>query len=235
MSTNDVVVAPSHQYLPWLGYGLALIGAPLPMVAAIGPPGLGSEALAAAAIAIALVLLALAAWAPTAFEVGSSRSPARVINFVLLIPSASLMVAGFTSPLLAPQIMFLTGAAGSAVALLAGLWAPRVRPPASPGLLLAFLALYGAGCGVGASALINRRFDHSPGQTFQATVEGRRITSGKGGLNYSLRLGPWGPRTGPSFIPVTRAVYDAARPGDVACVSLHPGALGMAWYKAAPC
>ena len=235
MSADEAVTAPTHPALPWLGYGLAFAGAALAMMAAIGLPGAGSEALAVAAVAVALVVLALTVSAPTAFEVRSSRSPTRVINFVLLIPSATLMVAGFTSPLLAPQVMFLTGAAGSAVALLAGLWAPRARPPASLGFLLAFLALYGAGLGVGAPALINRRFDHSPGQTFQATVEGRRITSGKGGLHYSLRLGPWGPRTGPSFMPVTRAAYDAARPGDVACVSLHPGALGMAWYRASPC
>ncbi|HEY2482922.1 MAG TPA: hypothetical protein VGI30_12115 [Caulobacteraceae bacterium] len=219
----------------WLGYGLALVGTPVGVVAAIGPAGPGSQLLATAAIAIALVVLALAASSPASFEVKSTRSPTRVINFLLLLPAASLMVAGFTSPLLNPQIVFLTGVAGSAIAVLVGLWVPRAQPAANSTFLYLFLVLYGAGFGVGAPALVNRCFDRSPGQIYQATVEGRRITSGKGGLHYSLKLGPWGPRTGSSYLPVTRAAYDAARPGDSACVSLHPGALGMAWYVAAPC
>jgi hypothetical protein len=235
MSASDMPPRRRGATLAWCGYGLAVVGAVLPPLAVMGPPGLLTEFLAVAALAIALVVLGLAASAPTAFEVGSSRSSARVINFVLLLPASALMVAGFTSPLVFPPIVLLTGAVGSALALLFGLWAPRARPPTKGSLLLVFLALYGAGCGVGAPALIDRRFDHAPGQAFQAKVEARQVTGGRGGPRYGLRLGPWGPRTGPSYAPVTRAQYDATRPGDVACVTLYPGALGMAWYRATPC
>lgn len=235
--TVEEVRAPSlgPSGTRWLGYGLAAVGTFMAAVAAIGGAVPKSELLAASAIAISLVVLGLTAWAPTAFEVTSARSRARVINFLLLLPSASLMVAGFTSPLVSPQIVVLTGAAGSALALLIGLWSPRTQPPANRIFFYLFLVLYGAGCGVGAPALINRRFDHSPGQTYQATVEALRFTGGRGGPSYSLQLGPWGPRTGPSSVPVSRAVYNATHVGDTACVSLHPGALGMAWYRATPC
>lgn len=219
----------------WLGYGVAVAGTALAVVAAIGPSGPWSELLAMAAIALALVVLGLAASAPAAFEVTSSRSRTRVVNFLLLLPSAGLMVGGFTSPLVYPQVVVLTGAAGCAIAVLAGLWAPRAQPAASPTFFYLFLALYGAGCGVGAPALVNRRFDRSPGQIYQAPVEARRVTGGRGGPSYSLKLGPWGPRTGPSYVPVTRAVYDATQPGDTTCVSLHPGALRMPWYLATRC
>ena len=222
-------------WVVWTAYGLAMIGTPLPAVAEMGPPGPAMELLALVAIAVALVVLGLVARAPGAFEVKSSRSPTRVTNLFLLIPSAGLMVAGFTSPLVFPQVVLLTGAAGAALALLIGLWTPRASQPTSAAFLYVFLGLYGAGCGIGAPPLVNRRFDHSQGQVFQAVVEGRRITSGKGGLHYNLQIGPWGPRTAPSTVPVSQAVYDATRPGDTACVTLHPGALLMPWYLGGRC
>jgi hypothetical protein len=234
MSASEMVRAAAGSVV-WTGYGLALAGAALAVVAAIGPSGPRSELLAVAAIGVALVVLGLAAFAPAAFEVTSSRSRTRVVNFLLLLPSAGLMVAGFTSPLVYPQVVVLTGAAGCAIAVLSGLWAPRAQPAANPTFFYLFLALYGAGCGVGAPALVNRRFDRSPGQIYQAVVEARRVTGGRGGPSFSLRLGPWGPRTEPSYVPVTRTVYDATQPGDTTCVSLHTGALRMPWYRATRC
>jgi hypothetical protein len=234
MSASEMA-RPAAGSVVWLGYGLAVAGTALAVVATIGPSGTWSELLAVAAIAVALAVLGLAVWAPAAFEVTSSRSRTRVVNFLLLLPSAALMVAGFTSPLVYPPVVVLTGAAGCAIAVLAGLWAPRVQPAANPTFFYLFLALYGTGCGVGAPALINRSFDRSPGQIYQAAVEARRVTGGRGGPSYSLKLGPWGPRTGPSYVPVTRGVYDATQPGDTACVSLHPGALHMPWYLATRC
>ena len=219
----------------WLGYGLAVAGTALGVVAGVGPSGPRNEWQVVAAIAVALIVVGLAAWTPAAFEVTSRRSRTRVINFLLLLPAASLMVGGFTSPLVYPQMVVLTAAAGCAIALLVDLWAPRAQPAANPTVFYLFLVLYGAGCGVGAPALVNRRFDRSPGQIYQAVVEARRVTGGRGGPSYSLKLGPWGPRAGSSYVPVTRAVYDATQPGDTTCVSLHPGALRMPWYLAIHC
>ena len=41
--------------------------------------------------------------------------------------------------------------------------------------------------------------------------------------------------TGPTDIAVSRTAYDALGPGQTACVTLHPGALRMAWFEADVC
>ena len=103
-------------------------------------------------------------------------------------------------------------------------------------ILLLFLVLYGGGYGAGAPILVNLRFDRSEGHVYQAPVEAHRVTYGRGGPGYSLRLGYWGPGDRCALqAGVPRAVYFALNPGDTACVSLHPGALGMAWYRIARC
>jgi hypothetical protein len=219
----------------WLGYGLMVAGSVLPVVSLLARPDLTNEAVTLGAVVVPAALLALVVHAPAAFEVKARRSPARVINFLLILPSASLMVAAVTTPLLVPQVGFLTAAAGAAIGLLIGLWAPRHGASANPVILLLFFALFGGGYGAGAPFLINLRFDRSAGQVYQAPVEARQVIYGRGGPGYSLRLGAWGPVTAARTVGVPRAVYDAMNPGDTACVTLHPGALGMAWYHIARC
>jgi hypothetical protein len=233
----SIVEAPAPDPLPvrWLGYGLMVAGGLLPAAAFLASASQGSEALTLGAVVVPAVLLALVAYAPAAFEVKARRSPARVINFLLIIPPASLMVTAFTTPLLVPQVGFLTAAAGAAIGLLIWLWAPRRGASANPVILLLFLVLYGGGYGAGAPILVNLRFDRSEGHVYQAPVEAHRVTYGRGGPGYSLRLGAWGPVTDVRSVGVPRAVYFALNPGDTACVSLHPGALGMAWYRIARC
>jgi hypothetical protein len=233
---SSVETSAVHSFpMRWLGYGLMVAGAVLPVASVLARPDLTSEALTLAAIVVPGALLALVAYAPAAFEVKTRRSPARVINFLLVLPSASLMVAAFTTPLLVPQVGFLTAAAGAAIGLLIWLWAPGRGGSANPLILLLFLVLYGGGYGAGAPILVNLRFDRSAGQVYQAPVEGRHVTYGRGGPGYSLRLGAWGPVTDAHSVGVPRAVYFALNPGDTACVRLHPGALGMAWYRIARC
>ncbi len=219
----------------WLGYGLMVAGSVLPVVSLLAPPDLTNAAVTLGAIVVPAALLALVVHAPAAFEVKARRSPARVITFLLLLPSASLMVAAFTTPLLVPQAGFLTAAAGAAIGLLIGLWAPRRGASANPIMLLLFFALFGGGYGAGAPFLVNLRFDQSAGQVYQAAVEAHQVIYGRGGPGYSLRLGAWGPVTDARSVGVSRAVYYALNPSDTACVTLHPGALGMAWYHIARC
>jgi hypothetical protein len=52
---------------------------------------------------------------------------------------------------------------------------------------------------------------------------------------YHLTLAPWGPMIAPQDATVSRDVYDAAELDDPACIRLHDGALGMAWFTAARC
>lgn len=235
--TVEEVSSPtlSPTTVKWLGYGLAVVSAILAFAAFLPPAGLTGDLLAAAAICAPVALMALVAAAPAAFEVKGRRSPAKAVNFILLIPAAGLLAAAFTSPLVYPQICFLIAAAGAAIGLLVGLWAPRREPPANAPILMLFLALFGGGWGGGAPALANRRFDHSVGQIFPAAVEARNVTYGRGGPGYRLRLGPWGPVPDTRYVGVSVATYEALSPGDTACVTLHPGALAMPWYRIARC
>jgi hypothetical protein len=236
MTVEDVsLLTLSPTTTRWLGYGLAVIATPLPFVTFLESVGSAGDLIAAFAVTAPIALMVVVACAPAAFEVKARRSLARAVNFVLLIPAAGLLAAAFTSPLVYPQICFLTSAAGAAVGLLTGLWAPRRDAPVNAPILLLFLALFGAGWGAGAPALANHRFDHSAGQIFQAAVEARNVTYGRGGPGYRLRLGPWGPVTHARYVGVPLVVYEALSPGDTACVTLHPGALAMPWYRIARC
>jgi hypothetical protein len=51
----------------------------------------------------------------------------------------------------------------------------------------------------------------------------------------TLGLGPWGPVPVPTKVLVAQAVYDAVPDGESVCVTLHGGALGMAWYEVGLC
>jgi hypothetical protein len=52
---------------------------------------------------------------------------------------------------------------------------------------------------------------------------------------YHLTLAPWGALTQPIDASVPRRVYDQAEIGDPACIHLHDGALGIAWFSVVPC
>ena len=52
---------------------------------------------------------------------------------------------------------------------------------------------------------------------------------------YHLTLAPFGPMIAPHDAAVSRDVYDAAELDEPACIRLHDGALGMAWFTAARC
>jgi hypothetical protein len=71
------------------------------------------------------------------------------------------------------------------------------------------------------SMLRSRIIDKQPGRN--------RVAS------HHLTLAPWGPMTAPNDATVPREVYDAAEIDDTACIRLHDGALGMAWFAATAC
>lgn len=52
---------------------------------------------------------------------------------------------------------------------------------------------------------------------------------------YHLTLAPWGPITETGDASVPHDVYERAEIDDPACIRLHDGALGMAWFTATAC
>jgi len=80
----------------------------------------------------------------------------------------------------------------------------------------------------------NAWLDHSQLSVFRSQVMDRYITSGKI-TRYHLRLAPWGSRAEPSDVTVPHRLYDRLLPGNLACVLLHQGALGMPWFIVGSC
>jgi hypothetical protein len=96
------------------------------------------------------------------------------------------------------------------------------------------LALVSIAYGFGVAAEVNALFDRSQPQVFQALVTGKRISHGRS-TSYHLQLSGWGPKPEGIEEMVSRRVNDITREGDLRCVWLRPGALGMSWYVVKPC
>jgi hypothetical protein len=99
--------------------------------------------------------------------------------------------------------------------------------------LLAAALLTGA-YAFGALGQANVLLDRAPQAVLRSRIMAKhlghtRITT------YHLTLAPWGPMTAPNDAAVPRDVYDSAEIGDPACIRLHDGALGMAWFTAIAC
>lgn len=101
----------------------------------------------------------------------------------------------------------------------------RAVNPLGALIWLPFCAIYGYGLTIEANALLDR----SPGVSYQAEVEGKRIPRGRY-TEYELALAPWGPRTTPNTLRVSQATFDAIRKGDTVSLTLKRGALGASWY-----
>jgi len=105
----------------------------------------------------------------------------------------------------------------------------RAKPAGA--LLLALLA---CGYGYGVVVLVNWRLDSATGENYRVAVLARHVSSGRH-TSYHILLEPWGPRTEPADVTVSRDLYTVAAPGSSVCVHRGPGALGISWYDVAGC
>lgn len=88
--------------------------------------------------------------------------------------------------------------------------------------------------GFGAMAQANALLDRSEGQVFQTQVLAKRISSGKS-TTYYFTIDPWGPRTEPNEVSVSRALYQATPVGRNVCVWLRKGSLRVPWFVIGTC
>ena len=234
----SIVETPAPALSPvgarWIGYSLAAVGALASFGFLFASRGVESQILVLVSILALLMLLGVVLLSPQAFVVTMRRTKSRMINFGLIVPIVFLVVFSVADPLVRPEVIALAAVGAAGVGMVAGVWMPRGAPMPSPIFYLVFLGLFAAGLGWGAPALINRAFDASPGQVFQAAVQSKYQTFGRGS-HYHVTLAPWGPVTAPATITVGFAAYDQAQPGSIMCPTLHPGALGLAWYHVGAC
>ena len=220
--------------ITWSAYGLTAIAAALAVVLAVVRDAGQGWSVAVLLLALPMAVLVLVLLAPQFFEI-RTRSGARAINFLLVAPVLGPVTFSLQTPLLHPEIGWTAAAVGALAGALVSFW-PASRPEVSGrGAIGLFLALYGAGYAYGAPMLTNLTFDAATPRVFQAPVQDRNVTFGKGGRRYHVRIGPWGPMTHAVTADVRQRTYDALAPGAIACVTLHPGILGVAWYKVAVC
>jgi hypothetical protein len=86
----------------------------------------------------------------------------------------------------------------------------------------------------GALGQANVLLDRSPQSVLRSRITGKHLGNSRIST-YHLTLAPWGPIAEPHDATVSREVYEAAEIDDPACIRLHDGALGMAWFTAAAC
>ena len=220
----------------WLAYGCVGVGTVAAFMVAIARDGPITDVLAILAVTAAILVVPAIVAAPEAFEHSYPRRNGRMINFALIIPAAALLMVTLNTPLEHPEAGMLIALGGGALALMAGIWAPMRPALQSPLVMLGFLILYGAMAGWGGAVLADTRLDHAPGMPFQAPVQYRGVTfSRHGHATYYVRLGPGGPLSSVTRMVVPYETYQALREGQSACLTEHPGAIGLAWYSVAAC
>ncbi|WP_407155652.1 hypothetical protein [Bradyrhizobium sp. STM 3557] len=99
---------------------------------------------------------------------------------------------------------------------------------------LSIAALLTGAYAFGALGQANVLLDRAPQSVLRSRITGKHLGHSRI-ASYHLTLAPWGPMAAPHDATVPRDVYDAAEIGDPACVRLHDGALGMAWFTATAC
>jgi hypothetical protein len=153
---------------------------------------------------------------------------------VMLLPGLALCWLALGSvPLMDSRMAFVPAALVSMVLVAT---AVRVeRKPRASAANVALLFAVSLAYGYGAIAVCDRLFDGAAPQVFRPVARDPHTSSGRNGTTYYVDLAPWGPRTEWEILIVSRRVYDAATRGAPICVKLHPGALGMPWYRVEPC
>jgi len=95
-------------------------------------------------------------------------------------------------------------------------------------MCLVFL-LFAAEFSYGSIVFVNCYYDSSEFNTYTATIEDKRISSGKH-TTYYLELSPWATRTSPEEVSVSKEMYEAVETNDEVDVYLGKGELGIPWF-----
>jgi hypothetical protein len=83
--------------------------------------------------------------------------------------------------------------------------------------------------GYGAGMQLNRQLDFAP--TVHQKAEVLRKYMGSGNNRYYVRLAPWGKRLQASAVEVDEPVWRSLIEGDLVCIPVHGGALGVQWFN----
>ncbi len=96
-------------------------------------------------------------------------------------------------------------------------------------LMAASLGLLMYSYSFGTYLISNCLFDKSESQKFTSRVIDKEVSAGKT-TTYYLKLDPWGPRTTPENVSVTKGEYEATNIGDNVNIYLRQGLLRTPWF-----
>jgi hypothetical protein len=98
----------------------------------------------------------------------------------------------------------------------------------------ATLFIFSVWYGYGAAMELNVLLDSGPATVYRATVLDKHVYSGKY-AQHKLKLSQWGPMQDGEEVNTSPTVYAVLRPGDLACILMRNGALGIKWYTTRAC
>jgi hypothetical protein len=232
MSTIEAgATAPSGRAIMVTACALALVNGILPVFAG----GAYGDEIAPLSLALPAVVFALLLAAPEAFGVTHRRTGRRTPNVLPAFSVMGLIISAGHVGFLTWRPALTFAGFGAAIALVLGLGLVGKRLPGGIWLSALLWAGFGGAYGYGATVFADTTFDHDPGQIFRAQIEREYVSHSRSSSTPHLVLAPWGPVGRETDISVTNQTYHALAVGDAACVTLRPGALGMAWYRAAVC
>ena len=192
------------------------------------------ELLIVVLIALPWIAVWIMAQAPGLYAFNAPRGSAQPdLTVMLLSPGLLLMLRAILDVHMldwqGPMLWTVVVAIALITAVVWVLPAAR-KKPGGVALIGVFLLAYG----YGASALGNALLDRHPSTSYTTLVTGKHVTSGRN-RTPELQLAAWGPKEAGSQVAVTWDVYRSTGIGDTVCVQLHPGALGVPWYRVAKC
>jgi hypothetical protein len=187
------------------------------------------------ALLIALPLLAVTAVVarPDLFRIGLGSGYEANLGSACAVPACALFARTLFDLNLVSWLPLTAFAAAVAIVFLIAALRREAQLRRRWWRLLAAALLAGA-YAFGALGQTNVLLDHAPQSVLRSRILDKHLGHTRI-ASYHLTLAPWGPMTAPHDATVPRDVYDAAEIDDPACVRLHDGALGMAWFTATAC
>lgn len=99
---------------------------------------------------------------------------------------------------------------------------------------LALLLLVNLLYGIGVAASLDQDLDSGAPEIRRAQILEKRITKSRRHVHYTLRLRSWSFPTGTWNLDVGEQDYGRVSVGQAACIDVHPGALGIPWFRTNP-
>jgi len=215
-----------------LAAGLTVVAILMALLALFGPQP--NDQLLALLVALPLLAIIFVVASRNLFRIGLGTGPAQANLAAACALAACALFARTLLDLNLITWLPLTAFAAAVATVFLVVTARR-----EPNLRRRWWRLLLAGVIVGAYAFgvlgqFDLRLDRTPPAVLRSRVLDKHPSHPRM-ATYRVTLAPWGPFNAPTDATVPQMLYEQLEIGDSACVRLHDGALGMAWYTVMAC